>query len=126
MIRFISHLFKLSYEPCKGCSVLQVQLQIANENNKELTKTLLNLLNPKVIEVPAVAVNPIKQNLTTFSKRREALEAEDRNKAAVERNSKFIAKVDDILPKTDKTKPAGNAIDVEKLEEELFGETIKS
>jgi hypothetical protein len=107
----------MNYEPCKGCEVLQTQLNIANENNKELTQMLLNLLNPKVVEVPAVAVNPIKQNLSTFSKRREALEAEDRNKARVELNSKFIAKVDDVVP-TDKTKTAGET-NVEELEKQL-------
>lgn len=118
MIRFISHLFKMNYEPCKGCDVLRTQLQIANENNKELTQTLLNLLNPKVIEATTREILPIKQNLTTFTKRREMLEAEDRNKAKVMLDSKFIARVDDVM-KVASTKVAGKTVDINELEKEL-------
>lgn len=118
MLRFISHIFKLSYEPCKGCDVLRTQLEITNQNNKELTQTLLNLLNPKVIEATTREILPIKQNLTTFTKRREMLEAEDRNKAKVMLDSKFIARVDDVM-KVASTKVAGKTVDINELEKEL-------
>ena len=119
MLRFICFLFGKTYEPCKGCEVLKQQLVIANENNKQHEELFLSLLQPKVVEQPAAREVPaLNKPLNTFTKRREVLEAEDRNKAkALE--STFIVKPDDINRMTDHKHTAGNPGSVEKLEQEL-------
>src|SRR5688572_14747324 len=83
MFRFISHLFKLHYEPCKGCEILQNQLEIANDRNKELERTLLDLVKPKVFEAPAVPINPIKPKVVNWEQKRRALEEQDKAEAKI-------------------------------------------
>jgi hypothetical protein len=124
MIRFISHLFKLSYEPCKGCEVLKQQLALANENSRRLEDTFINLLQPRVVETATQReVNPVKQNLNTFGKRREALEIADRNKANALRSS-FVARPDEVFQHIPSKaagglNPSGNPGSIEQLEKEL-------
>lgn len=119
MLRFISHLFKLNYETCKGCEILKQQLAIANENNNRLEETLIGLLNPKVIEQPIREVPPLKKQATTFTQRREILEAKDRQTTQVLKTSPFVAKPDDIIKAVESAKPAGDPGNIEKLEAEL-------
>lgn len=97
MIRFITFLLGREYETCKGCEVLKAQLQIANEEKKELTNTLLNLIKPKTYESPAIELQPSAPVASIFSRRRSALEAADREKARVLRDSTVIGKSDDQL-----------------------------
>ena len=119
MLRFISHLFKLGFEPCKGCEILKQQLAISNENNARLEETLIGLLNPKVIEQPVREVPPLKKTAVTFTQRREMLEAKDRQTSQVLKTSPFVAKPDDIIKEIDKSKPAGDPGNIETLEKEL-------
>lgn len=110
MIRFIMFLLGKPYEDCKGCEVLKAQLLIANEEKRQLTDTLLNLIKPKTYESPAIELQPSAPVGNLFSQRRKALEARDREAARVLRDSTVIGKSDDQL------KDLGN---IENLEKEL-------
>lgn len=104
MTRLILRLLNIKdYEVCSSCDTLKQQLAIANASNKELTETLLSLINPKVIHSPSVVVPNPNSNTNIFSKRRAELEKADKIKAETIKNSPFLAK-----PKT-----------VEELESEL-------
>jgi hypothetical protein len=83
MFRFISHLFKLHYEPCKGCEVLKNQLDIANDQNNELRRTLLDLIKPKVFEAPAVPINPVRPRVVNWEQKKRELEEQDRAEAKI-------------------------------------------
>ena len=96
MLRFISHLFHLNYESCKGCEVLNQQLAIANQEKRDLTETLLNLIKPKIYESAPQVLEPITPKLAMWSRRRAILEESERQKAHVMRNSPLVAKPDDI------------------------------
>jgi hypothetical protein len=108
MIRFLLFLLgKTNYEPCKSCEVLKQQLTLANEEKKDLTSTLLNLLKPQIQELPVAEIQAIPQAANTWSKRRAILEETERQKARVLRESNVVA-----MP--DKPKDA-----IDNLEEEL-------
>lgn len=114
MIRFILFLFgKQGYENCKSCETLKLQLALANEEKKQLTDTLLNIIKPKIYEAPAQELKPIINSAGLFSRRRAALESADREAARIQRDSTIIGKRDDELKniKLDSS--------VEQLEEEL-------
>jgi hypothetical protein len=83
MLRFISHLFKLNYEECKGCDVLKNQLAIANNEKEELRKVLLDLVKPKVYEAPSVPIESVKPKLVTWDAKRRMLEEQSRVEAQI-------------------------------------------
>lgn len=114
MFRFISFLLGKQYEECKGCEVLKQQLYIVNDEKRQLTQTIIDIVKPKppaIQQVISGASAPIPA-VASFSRRRAAREARDREEAKALRDSPFIAKPDDINDKI-----IDNA--VEKLEKEL-------
>lgn len=68
---------------------------ISNEEKKELTKTLLNLLQPKVYEQVPQELQPSQPVLTTFSRRRAELERRDREAARTLKTSTAVGRPDD-------------------------------
>lgn len=120
MIRFLSFLFNKPYEPCKSCQTLKEQLEFERAEKKELTQTLLNIINPKAIIAAPVELQPIHQTSGLWSRRREALEARDREEARLQKTSAHLAKPD-ALRTVEKTIITDRKIydDVDKLEKEL-------
>lgn len=108
MIRLLMSLFNKSYEPCKSCETLKEQLEYERANNKEYVQTLLNLINPKVVEKPPIELEPINQSAGLFSRRRAVLEARDREEARIKSQSKNLGRPDNT-----------NSLEVSKLENEL-------
>ncbi len=94
MIRLICFLLGKDFEPCKSCETLKQQLAIANEDRERLTDSLLNILQPKVVESVPVELNPVTQTAGLFSRRRAALEAKDRHDAQILAGSKSLGKPD--------------------------------
>ena len=116
MIRFLSHLFKLGYDPCKSCEVLKQQLLIANEEKKQAYETLLNLLKPKVYESAPTQLEAVTPKVGLWSKRRALLEEQDRETARIQKQSNLIAAVD----RSTQTNSS-----VEELEHQLGLEEVK-
>lgn len=85
MLRFISHLFKLDYESCKGCEVLKNQLDIANHDRQLLQETLLDLLKPKIHEVTPISVEPIKPRIMPWRVKQRELEDQARHEAKLKK-----------------------------------------
>lgn len=127
MFRFISHIMKLNFEPCKGCEVLKQQLELSNSQNKELTDTLLQLIRPRVVEHPTVEVQSTQVVAGTWTRKKAMLEEQERVKARIARESPFIAKSDIIRnhpTKSEKAEvtPLGNNStneSIDRLEKEL-------
>lgn len=114
MFRFISFLLGRQYEECKGCEILKQQLYIVNEEKRQLTQTIIDIVKPQppaIQHVTSGTTVPITA-VSSFSRRRAAREVRDREEAKALRDSPFIAKPDDINDKI-----VDNA--VEKLEKEL-------
>jgi len=124
LIRLLIRLLNIKdYEVCQSCETLKSQLAIANENNKELTGTLLALIKPKVFESPAVQIPPLQQSAIVFSKRREILEHADRKRSDILSTGKFIVKPDENKT-SDPSKIAGDNQSISALEQELgLGDT---
>ena len=93
-------------DSCKSCETLKEQLVFERDEKKRLTDTLLNIVNPKVVEAAPVEINQITQSAGLFSRRRAALESKDREEAKILRESKHLGKPDNLK-------------DINKLEEEL-------
>ena len=107
MIRLILRLLNIrDYEVCQSCETLKQQLNFANEEKKQLTETLLNIIKPKVYEAPSQEIVPIVQAGGLFSRRRAALEARDREQAKILQEAKHLGKPDNLK-------------DISKLEEGL-------
>ena len=107
MIRLLLRLLGIKdYEICQSCETLKGQLALANAEKKELTETLLRMLNPKVVEQVEVHPSQVKPSLAIWSRRQAALEQADRERATVLARSTF---------KVDKSDPAA----VEALEKEV-------
>ena len=104
MIRFICFLLGRPYESCKSCETLKLQLEYERSEKQQLTQTLLNIIQPKAFEAPAIELSPIPHTSAIFSRRRAALEEQSRQEAKILRERKHVG-----LP--DK--------EVEKLENEL-------
>ena len=109
MIRFISFLLGHEYETCKSCAILKEQLQLVNEEKKQLTETLLAIIKPQA----PLAVENVNQPValpvaTTFTRRRAALEERDRLAAKTVRESKVLGMPDNATTR-----------DIEKLEKNL-------
>lgn len=126
MLRFLSHIFGWNYESCKGCEILKIQLDIANNENKELLHTLLQLIRPQIIEQPVKELQPLPSNpaAMSFSRRRAELEKSERSRNQIIKTSPFLASPDDLVSpsKTNKDNnksPIGLGISAESLEKEL-------
>lgn len=118
MLRFLCKIFKIEFEPCKGCEVHKQQLAIANEQIKFLTETLTNIVNPKTVEVAPITTN-VKSQSMLFSRRRAAAEERDRLTAQTTKLSPFVAKTDDKNKIFENKVPLGQTQSVEQLEREL-------
>ena len=120
MIRFISFLLGKPYEPCKSCETLKQQLAFVNEEKKQLTETLLSIVKPKTFEAPPVEVNPIVSTSGLFSRRRAALEQQDRLNAQILAEKKHLGIPDKQLRTVSDIKPGINTnSSTEALEKEL-------
>jgi len=95
MLRFISRLFKIDYDSCKSCETLRQQLDIMNEQNKELMKTMISIVKPEIINPPVTITDPLamKPAAASWARRRAFLEERDRNAAQA---SSRAAKPDEI------------------------------
>lgn len=82
------------FEVCQSCETLKQQLLIANEDRQRLTDTLINILQPKVLESAPIEINQIAQTSALFSRRRAALEAKDREEAKILKSSNNLGKPD--------------------------------
>lgn len=101
MIRFLTFLLGRPYETCKSCETLKQQLELVQAEKKELLDTILGIVKPKVIIEqipPSVAANPIPTAMT-FARKRNILEARDREAARVIRSSPNLGRPDN--PKAD-------------------------
>ena len=96
MIRFISFLLGKQYEPCKGCEVLKQQLAYVNDEKKQLTSILIDIVSPKKIESTPVEFQPLAVPAGTFAKRRAALEAKERETARIIQDSKNLGRPDNL------------------------------
>lgn len=116
MIRLMLRLLRITdYEVCQSCQTLKNQLEFERAEKKELLDTLLTIVKPKAYEAPAQELTPIVNSSALFSRRRAALEAQDREAAKILRNSTNLGKPDDALHAIDIQK----AKDVTRLEHEL-------
>jgi len=102
MLRFICTLFKIPYETCKSCETLKQQLTLANEQNKDLTKTLLGLIEPEPIMIQQPNLKPTIPKTAIFARRRAEMERADREAARLVKSSQFVAKPDDNDKEVDK------------------------
>lgn len=118
MLRFITFLLGKQYEVCKSCETLREQLSYERDEKKRLTDTLLNIINPKVIEQPVVELSPIQQTAGLWTRRRQALEEKDRLESQVLKSSKNLGKPDNLKDVTKEYK------DINELEAELGIETV--
>lgn len=104
-------LFGKNYEECKSCQTLKEQLEFERAEKSELTKTLLNILNPKAVEAAPVELQPMSISAGTFAKRRAILEERDRQQAKILSEAKHIGKPDFPIKASDPV--------ITKLEQEL-------
>lgn len=81
MLRFISFLLGKDYESCKSCEILKQQLEITNNEKKDLLDTLLNLMRPKVAPQENIELEPLKPKFMSITRRRVALENSARIRA---------------------------------------------
>lgn len=100
MIRLLLRLLNIKdYETCKSCETLREsretlkqQLDLANNEKRELMNTLIQLTKPNVI-VPSEEVKILEkapQAAGTFSRRRSILENMERKKANITKTSPYI------------------------------------
>jgi len=96
MFRFIKYFLRPDYEECKGCQILQRQLHEVNLEKKELLNVVIDIVRPKVVEVPEKQheISPIIPKVGTWTRRRAILEERDRKEAAIKNNSQFIGHPD--------------------------------
>jgi len=101
---------------CKSCEVLKVQLEVANNEKHQLLAALL----PKQKEeahIEHVAPEPIKGRHVSFQVRRQMLEAEDRQQAALlAKKQKEIADV----PKDESVKTS-ISVPIQSIDESIEG-----
>ena len=114
MIRLLLRLFNIrDYEVCQSCQTLKEQLAFERAEKRELTDTLIRIINPKAIEQPPIELQPVLQTSGLFSRRRAAMEARDREEARILNQSKNLGQPDDKFK------------EIEKLETELGVEDQK-
>jgi hypothetical protein len=92
MLRFISHLFKLNYEACKSCYILENQLSIVRAENERLLQTILGFVKPEVIPQSQRQVEPIIPKSMAWHTRKRLLENEARAEARLFREAKELNK----------------------------------
>src|SRR6266704_179704 len=113
MIRLLLRLLKIQdFEVCASCETLKQQLLFERDEKKRLTDILIEIVKPKTYETPAVEIQPIQQTSALFSRRRTALEAQDRERARILQEGRNIGPPDNII----KTAAAKT---IDELEEEL-------
>jgi hypothetical protein len=113
LIRLLLRLFGITdFEVCASCETLKRQLAFEREEKNRLTEVLLEIMKPKVVEAPAVEINPVQQNAALFSRRRAFLEAKDREEAKILKQSQHLAKPDVV-------KSPATSVSIEALEKEL-------
>lgn len=116
MIRLFLRLIGIrDFDTCMSCETLKQQLAIANEENKRLTDTLLEIFKPKIIEAQPIVVNQVDQTAGLFSRRRAVAEERDRAAARILRDSSNVAKAD----LRDVKFPVETSSSIEQLENEL-------
>ena len=119
MIRLMLRLLGIrDYEVCQSCQTLKEQLLFERDEKKRLTDTLINIVNPKVVESIPVEINPVVQTSGLFSRRRAAAEERDRQAAQILRNSTNLGKADDKIREVT-PKPIMSNTSVNDLEKEL-------
>lgn len=92
MIRLLLRIFGIKdYEVCASCETLKQQLLLVNAEKKELTETLVRMINPKVVQSPTMHVPNFKSAGATFSQRRAKLEEQFSAAKEVRERSPFIA-----------------------------------
>lgn len=92
MLRFIMALLGRSYEPCKGCAVLQHQLDMVNHEKEVLMNTMLDLVKPKIVQVPTREIEPIKSRIVNWNRERAILEENSRNESRIRAEAEKINK----------------------------------
>lgn len=93
MVRFISRWLGINYDSCKSCETFRQQLEIANNEKRDLLNTLLDLMRPKVMPQSSIELEPLKPKFASFTRRRSALENSARV-AAQARNSPLAAQIE--------------------------------
>ena len=98
MIRLLLRLLGIKdFEVCQSCETLKAQLAYERDEKKRLTDTLIQILQPKIVESSPVEINQLQQTSALFSRRKAALEAREREDARVLRNSTNLGRPDDKL-----------------------------
>ena len=83
MFRFLAFLFGKTYEPCKSCETLTLQLELVNAEKERLLDALLNIAKPEVVEQPAKVIEPIRGKAVPWHMRKTLLENEQRAAAKI-------------------------------------------
>ena len=113
MLRFICFLLGKTYESCKSCETLRVQLDYERSNNAELLASLLNIAKPTVVEQHAKEIEPIRPKAIPWHKKQQMLEEQKRMEARVLRQRAVDEKNESSVIK-----------DIERLEAELGVESV--
>lgn len=109
MIRLLLRLFRIrDFEPNETIAILKEQLAYERSEKDKLTETLLNILQPKVVEASPVMLESSAIGGGTFARRRAVLEARDREEARILKSSELVGKPDIAKVK-----------DINELEKEL-------
>lgn len=125
MIRLLCIIFHIPYETCKSCETLKEELRFMREENKRLSQCLVDIASPAKKETVQQFVAPAANHPLLFSRRREELERQDRERAAARANSgPLVAKSDieiknDVIKKNILSEPVGQTQSIEDLEREL-------
>ena len=77
-----------------------------------LVNTLISIVSPKAIEAPPVIIGPVAQTSALFSRRRAAIEAQDRENAKILREKRNLGMSDEQMK-------FSQANSIEALEREL-------
>lgn len=89
MLRFIMTLLGKDYEPCKSCQVLKQQLEVANNEKKEILDLTVSLFKPQPMPVNYDGPKGVIKGYKRLSTRIREKEREDFERAqAIERNKK--------------------------------------
>lgn len=90
MLKWLHHLFNPHCaacdhdKECKSCEMLQLQLDNANYERKQLLNTILELTNPKVEVAPAIEnPKPVTPKSVPWRVRQQMLEAESKQAASI-------------------------------------------
>lgn len=124
MFRFLTFLMGREFEECKSCQTLKEQLNYERSEKKQLTQTLLNILQPKTVEAAPTELLPIAQSSGMFARRRAVLEARDREEAKILQEKRHLgmpdnlAKPNVVITDTPNPNPASDP-EIERLERQV-------